>query len=348
MKYNSMPTPLMILRLMWWFNKGVRKRSFHYFLLMSTQSDQPTFPAPSAPKNSRWKHRAAILLYSSFGAVLGIALSIGFVPYKDIVVATEKAVPDQDRGNRDGSSFAFFGPLQDTIDDIEDKYDLNIPAILGLASMLGIFLLFLFALILTSMIKCTMACKCCENNKRLRSQRFEVAYRVLLGLTIPIYIPVYLVHGWTLSFFMSPGSLRNVLWGVGCYMGIHALVLGMTVAFVMIIGPPMLYSEKPSLIAILYVLSAVIAGSVLFALIIIDGIRIGIPYSDLKIVCSVHVPIILVAYTLLYVFTVTNQDGCKMSCRGAGRASEESKEKDANAEELNGLLDGSQGNDNIF
>lgn len=280
--------------------------------------------------------------------MLGVALCIGFIPYRDIVMATEKAVPDPDNCNKHRSQYTFLGPFKDIIDDVEENYDLNIPAILGIGSMFGVFLLFLFALILTSIIKCSMACKCGENNKYLRSQRFEVAYRVLLGLTIPIYIPAYLVHGWTVSFFMSPGSLKNVMWGVGCYMGIHALVLGMTVAFVMMIGPPMLYSGRPSLIAILYVLSAAIAGSVLFAFIIIDAVMIRIPYSDLQIVCYVHVPVILIAYTLLYVFTITNQDGCKMTCRDTSHVTKKSKEKDVNAEELNGLLNESHDDENVF
>lgn len=302
----------------------------------------------SASQGSRWKHKAAILLYSSFGAVLGVALCIGFIPYKDFEIAKEKAVSDQTRHGKQWSASAPLGSLQDIIEDIEDRYDVNLPAILGIASMLGVFLLFLFALILISIIKCALACKCAANNKHLRSQRFEVAYRILLGLGLPVYIPAYLMHVWTVSFLLSPGSLRNVLWGVGCYMGIHALVLGLTAAFVMIIGPPILYSGRPSLIAILYILSAAIAGSVLFALIIIDGIRINVPYSDLLSICYVHVPTILVAHTLLYVFTVTNQEGCRLTCQSRRPNLKKSEEKDANAEEVNELLEGSQSNENVF
>ena len=298
-----------------------------------------------ASQSSRWRHRAAILLYSSFGAVLGVALCIGFIPYKDFEIATKKDVPNQ--GQYSGH-WPPLGSLADIIEDIEDEYDVNLPAIMGLASMLGVFLLFLFALIFASIIKCTLACKCTANSKRLRSQRFEVAYRILLGLGLPVYIPAYLMHMWAISFLLSPGSLRNVLWGVGCYMGVHALVLGLTATFVMMIGPPILYSGRPSLVAILYILSAAIAGSVLFALIIIDGLRLDVPYSDLLSICYVHVPTILVAYTLLYVFTVTNQEGCRSTCHGGESVQEELKEKDTNAGELDELLEGSQSDKNIF
>lgn len=71
-----------------------------------------------------------------------------FIPYKDFEIAKEKAVPDQTRHGKQWSASAPLGSLQDIIEDIEDRYDVNLPAILGIASMLGVFLLFLLPLYL--------------------------------------------------------------------------------------------------------------------------------------------------------------------------------------------------------